>query len=128
MYIKLILHFRFNLHLNLLGMYIKLILHFRFNWHLNLLGMYIKLILHFRFNWDLKLIEGCATQCVGGRISYEKLSFMVSGHYYIMKNKQYSITVLITGSHIFILFLPRVVTTARGKIFGIKCQPVVKTI
>ena len=35
---------------------------------------------------------------------------------------------IITGSHIFILFLPQVVTTARGKIFGIKCQPVVKTI
>jgi hypothetical protein len=85
MYIKLILHFRFNWHLNLLGMYIKLILHIRFNWHLNLLGMYIKLIMHFRFNWDLKLIEGCATQCAGGRISYEKSSFMVSGHYFIMK-------------------------------------------
>jgi hypothetical protein len=39
--------------------------------------MYIKLILHFRFNWDLKLIEGCATQCAGGRISYEKSSFMI---------------------------------------------------
>jgi hypothetical protein len=72
MYIKLILHFRFNWHLNLLGMFIKLILHFRFNWHLNLLGMYIKLILHFRFNWDLKLIEGCATQCAGGRIGFQK--------------------------------------------------------
>jgi hypothetical protein len=40
---------------------------------------------------------------------------------------------IINGSHIFILFLPRVVTlclhfTARGKIFGIKFQPVVKTI
>ena len=40
---------------------------------------------------------------------------------------------IITGSHIFILFLPRVVTlclhfTPRGKIFGIECQPVVKTI
>jgi hypothetical protein len=35
---------------------------------------------------------------------------------------------IITGSHIFILFLPRVVTTVRGKNFGIKCQPVVKTI
>jgi hypothetical protein len=38
---------------------------------------------------------------------------------------------IITGSHIFILFLPLVVTvclilplaTARGKIFGVKCQP-----
>ena len=35
---------------------------------------------------------------------------------------------IITGSHIFILFLLRVVTTDCGKNFGIKCQPVVKTI
>jgi hypothetical protein len=44
--------------------------------------------------------------------------------------------VIFTGSHIFILFLPRLslyafilsLATARGKIFHIKCQPVVKTI
>ena len=37
---------------------------------------------------------------------------------------------IITGSHIFILFFRglSLYATARGKIFGIKCQPVVKTI
>jgi hypothetical protein len=43
---------------------------------------------------------------------------------------------IITGSHIFILFLQGLsfyalilpLATARGKIFGIKCQPVVKII